>query len=132
MKYIKISGQQAKESNWNYNPNGATENEQWLDGDKVRCQVYPLAELDKTVVLARIEAGAFHGRTVAKSDYYYTVLLGRGEFFFYDGEQIAETVLVQKGDVLMIPAEVDYNYQAQHQDLEVHLLMNNLWDVDNE
>lgn len=132
MKYFKVSHDDAKQTSWSYNPNGATESEKWLCGEKVKCQVYQVPELDQTVVVAKVEAGAFHGRTVAKSEYVYTVLLGRGEFFFYDEEKLSETVSVRKGDVIIIPAGVSYDYQAQSQDLEVNLVMHNLWDVDDD
>lgn len=128
MKPIKISGKEAKTSSWNYNPQGKTEDEIWKNGDKVQCKIYPFPELNKTIALAKVEAGAHHGRTVAASDYYYTVLLGRGEFFFYEKEKLTKTVFVTQGDVLIVPEGTDYDYQAQSQDLEVNLLMNNLWE----
>lgn len=122
-RYMFTPAAKAKVESWTYNPNGKTEDEKWQDGDKVRWESCSLGS--HSVNRVTIEAGAFHGKTCAKSDYFYRIELGRGEFLFYHGEddEKPDKVSVEQGDCIRVRKGTFYDYQARHQNLVATFFM---------
>lgn len=128
MSYVKVSKDDATKFSWAYDPDGEIGAEKWLDGNKV--QGYRYLSLDQdikdTVQHFSVDAGAYYGKAIARSYYYYLILLGRGEFFFYTdetAEEPYESVPVQHGDLLVVRKGTVHNLQAQHQPLEICLFV---------
>ncbi len=113
-----------KEESW------AWRNGDYISSDAVKCINHQFKNSDRSFVSGTIEPGEDHGWTTAKSDYYYLITGGSGEFYFGEqGSFIAQRATeVKADDCFVIKAGTVYNYRAGENGLNFVLFMNNLWE----
>ena len=105
-----------KEESW------AWRNGDYVSSDAVKCINHQFKNSDRSFVSGTIEPGEDHGWTTAKSDYYYLITGGSGEFI---AQRATE---VKADDCFVIKAGTVYNYRAGENGLNFVLFMNNLWE----
>lgn len=111
-------------------------NNDFVQGDAVKCDVYSYRGEDRTFVRGEIAPYEDHGWTTATSDYYYLVMSGFCEVHVgKDGcrasdipIEVDDVAEFKTGDSFLIKAGMTYNYRAGADGLKFVLFMNNLWE----
>ena len=115
---------------WNWRDNN------YVQGDAVKCDVYSYRGKDRTFVKGEIAPNENRGWTTAASDYYYLILEGSATVEISDSESCsgdrqyevrADGHNTGKGAGFLIEAGTTYNYRAGTDGLKFVLFMNNLW-----
>lgn len=105
---MKISRSQTKSQDW----------------DKVKTWNYKLPDLPTKRSVVYAELGSEHGKvSTGDIERIYYILEGEGELYMND-----ETIKLEKDDLIVVPANTEYNYKPLNGTTLKVLLFMELWD----
>lgn len=110
----KLQPEDARILSWEYNPDGATKEEQRGAGESVKCLLYSIVEHDQLFGRVTLEPGANHGKVTAENTCYYYVLSGQVSFFVYGncGKCTTDRQDLGENEAIVIEKGTLFDYQA--------------------